>query len=270
MKILVVGAGNIGQIYINHFCKLSETQNDLKITALVKEKHAMANKNEKCNYISSLKNIEKQDYIFICVKPQDFYSVSTFLNFVLSENCVVVSAMAGHSIEIISKVLNHQKIIRIMPNAAIQFGSGMTGVFFAKFINRNNKNEFIKLLEKTGKLLELEVEEKINSVTALSGSGPAYFFYLAKQMTKAAIEMGFDTEVANTLVLQTFKGAHDLFAHSGLNAEQLISVVASKKGTTEAALNHFERGKVEKFLVDGILKAEKRGEELGKEIIHKS
>jgi pyrroline-5-carboxylate reductase len=118
------------------------------------------------------------------------------------------------------------------------------------------------LLATTGKTLLLKNEELMDAVTAISGSGPAYFFYFVQQMTEAALQMGFDESTASLLVKQTMLGSYHLIDSAGKPLPELIKAVASKGGTTEAALTTFEKYEVGKHLKEGWLNAQKRGKEL--------
>jgi len=118
------------------------------------------------------------------------------------------------------------------------------------------------LIATTGRTVFFEKEELLDGVTALSGSGPAYFFYLVKSMIEAGKEMGMEEAVATMLVKQTMLGAFHLINNANKSLDELIQTVASKGGTTEAAFSVFESGKVGEGLGAGILAAEKRAKEL--------
>lgn len=102
----------------------------------------------------------------------------------------------------------------------------------------------------------------LDAVTGVSGSGPAYFFYIVKYMIRAAMEMGFEVEVAETLVRQTMLGSYHLIENSNKTIDELIKAVASKGGTTEAAFGVFEEKKIGEGLIQGMIKAKDRAREL--------
>src|SRR5690606_22280976 len=115
-----------------------------------------------------------------------------------------------------------------------------------------------------GRSVYLENEALIDAVTALSGSGPAYFYYLVKHMVEAGIKMGFDEGLSRLLVKQTMLGSYHLINNAEKSLDELIAAVASKGGTTEAALKTFEEKQLGLSLIEGILKAEERAKELSK------
>jgi pyrroline-5-carboxylate reductase len=120
------------------------------------------------------------------------------------------------------------------------------------------------LINATGRSVFLEDESLLDAVTALSGSGPAYFFYLVKAMIEAGKKMGFDEGMAGMLVKQTMLGSFHLIQTADKSLDELIKAVASKGGTTEAALRRFEEGALADTLVAGIESAQKRAQELSK------
>ena len=121
-----------------------------------------------------------------------------------------------------------------------------------------------KLLNSTGRSVYLEDENLLDGVTALSGSGPAYFYYIVDAMIKAGTEMGIDENLSKLFVKQTMLGAYHLINNSEKNLEELIKDVASKGGTTEAALKTFDENELKITLKKGILAAENRSRELSK------
>lgn len=159
-------------------------------------------------------------------------------------------------------MLVQKNVVRAMPNSPAELGMGMTAFTVAK----NSATDLIRkaenLLATTGRTVYLENEKLLDAVTALSGSGPAYFFYLINHMIKAGMQMGFDESTASMLVKQTMLGSFHLINTSGKTMPELISAVASKGGTTEAALSIFNKTALGENLERGIVQAKKRAEEL--------
>ncbi|HPZ24910.1 MAG TPA: pyrroline-5-carboxylate reductase dimerization domain-containing protein, partial [Kaistella sp.] len=131
-------------------------------------------------------------------------------------------------------------------------------------ISFNDLMNIDKLLNSTGRSVYLEDENLLDGVTALSGSGPAYFYYIVDAMIKAGTEMGIDENLSKLFVKQTMLGAYHLINNSEKNLEELIKDVASKGGTTEAALKTFDENELKTTLKKGILAAENRSRELSK------
>lgn len=130
--------------------------------------------------ISSFGEIKEldADLIIVAVKPQDFSFVAENLPFKISENSLVLSIMAGISIEKIQKALHHQFVVRSMPNSPTLLGMGITGYTAAEGISFNQLIQIERLLNSTGRSVYLQDENLLDGVTALSGSGPAYFYYI--------------------------------------------------------------------------------------------
>ncbi len=265
MKIAVLGAGNMGLSFSKSFLKyeLIKPEN-LHLIIRKKEKLAKISKQfpgSKVSVFSDLKNIDA-DLVIIAVKPQDFQFVAEHISFQFQENQMLLSIMAGIKIEKIQKLFNHQKVVRAMPNSPTLLGMGITGYTAAEGISFNELMQIERFLNSTGRSVYLEDENLLDGVTALSGSGPAYFYYIVDAMIKAGTEMGIEENLSKLFVKQTMLGAYHLINNSDKNLEELIQDVASKGGTTEAALKTFEENNLKETLRKGVLAAEKRSQEL--------
>lgn len=153
-------------------------------------------------------------------------------------------------------------VVRAMPNAPAQIGMGITAYTTAHDLTMRQVITVERLLNSTGRSIHLEKEDQLNAVTALSGSGPAYIFHMAKVLLEAGRSMGLEEHVAAALVQQTMLGAVHLMDHSDLSLDALVHAVTSKGGTTEAAFAVFAQGDLEGVLMRGIKAAEQRSKEL--------
>jgi pyrroline-5-carboxylate reductase len=151
-----------------------------------------------------------------------------------------------------------------MPNTPALLGMGMTAFASASAVGLSDIRKVENLINSTGRAVFLEDENLLDAVTGLSGSGPAYFFYLIKAMIDAGVEMGFDSAMSALLVKQTMLGSYHLMQTSDKNLDELIQAVASKGGTTEAALKTFKELGVSEGLKQGIFAARDRAKELAK------
>ncbi len=206
--------------------------------------------------------ISKSELIILAVKPQDFPELAPKIKSLLNSEIVVLSIMAGITISQLEKTLSHPTIIRAMPNSPVEVGMGMTGFSAHASVTMAQVRKVENLLATTGRTVFFENEILLDAVTALSGSGPAYFYYILRAMIDAGKKMGMDDATATTLVKQTMLGAFHLVNNANKSFDELIKTVASKGGTTEAALNVFEKNHVHDSLVEGIVSAEKRAKEL--------
>jgi len=264
MKIAIVGCGNMGMAYAHSFLKYNlVTREDLLLVEKNEERKQVLEKLNIGMVVPSVDGtIAGCDIIILAVKPQDFAGVCEGLNESLQPKNIVVSIMAGISIKKLEEKLDHKTIVRAMPNSPAQLGMGITAFTSAKEMTIEQLKKAENLLGSTGRTVFFEDENLLDAVTALSGSGPAYFFYIVKFMIDAGIKMGLESSVASLLVKQTMLGSFELINNATQNLDELIAAVKSKGGTTEAALNVFQEGAMGDTLVKGILAAEKRGKEL--------
>lgn len=263
-KIAIIGCGSMGITYAKAFLKDNiVTQKDI----LLVEKNAEAKERLKPfgNVSNSIdEKIKDFDTIILSTKPQDAKAVLAELKKYIQPNQTVISIMAGITIQVIQQELNHTSVIRAMPNTPAQLGMGITGFCAAKETKIQDILKADNLLNTTGKTVFFENEEKLDAVTALSGSGPAYFYIIVNAMIEAGKKMGIEESVSAMLVKQTMNGAFHLMNNAESSIDELIKAVASKGGTTEAAMQKFNELYLSEAIMQGILAAEKRAKELSK------
>ena len=176
-----------------------------------------------------------------------------------------LSVMAGIRSESIARATGAQRIVRTMPNTPALVGQGMTGLFASDAVGAADRAQVEAVLAPTGALLWVEREADLDAVTALSGSGPAYVFYVVEAMMEAALQMGLSAEQGKALALGTFAGATALAQASADAPAVLRERVTSKGGTTYAALTSLEAASVKAAFVTAITAAQQRARELGDE-----
>lgn len=254
---------------------LAYARSFLKYNLVAKENLLLVEKNESRkealeklsigNVVSHFDNtISTYDIIILAVKPQDFSGISEGLKGSLGPKNIVLSIMAGIPIKLLEEKLAHKVIVRAMPNSPAQLGMGMTAFTSAAGMTIEQLKKAENLLSSTGRTVFFEDESLLDAVTALSGSGPAYFFYIVKHMIEAGIKMGIEPSTSAMLVKQTMLGSFELINNATQTLDELIAAVKSKGGTTEAALLQFGEGHLGETLVKGILAAERRAKELSK------
>jgi len=266
MKIAIVGCGNMGMAFAKSFLQYDLVKKENLFLIEKSAYRADVLREEKAGVVVETisAHIAECDIVILSVKPQDFSSVQEGLQNVLQPQQVVLSIMAGIPIATIQEKLNHQLVIRAMPNTPAMIGMGITGFSAAKELSFAQLLKVDNLINATGRSVFLEDETMLDAVTALSGSGPAYFYYLVKAMIEAGKQMGFEESMATLLVKQTMLGSFHLINNADKSLDELIKAVASKGGTTEAALGEFEAGHLAQTLQNGILAAEQRAKELSK------
>jgi pyrroline-5-carboxylate reductase len=264
MKIAIIGGGNMGITYAKAFVRSNIVkQNEL----LIIEKHDEKREELKKEGIALLSNeindeLLKYNIIISAVKPQDFKVMASALKKHMHEDQLVISIMAGITIKNIQQLLSHKKVVRAMPNTPAQLGFGISAFAAASDVSFEDISIVDTLFETTGKSIFMKDEQLIDAVTAVSGSGPAYFYYIVKHMIEAGKQMGMEEPVAAMLVKQTMLGAFQIMNNSKQSLDEMIKMVASKGGTTEAALNKFEEKQVGKHIIEALNAAEKRAKEL--------
>ncbi len=265
MKILIIGGGNMGLTYAQAFLRSHiTTKQDLMILEKSAEKWpeletldigSVCKRPEDC--------LAQADLVILAVKPQDSSVLFERIRAMVNPQQVFLSIMAGVKMESITKALGIKKIIRAMPNLPAQIGMGMTAFTSTDDVTRIELVTVQNLLNTTGKTVYVENETLIDAATAISGSGPAYVWYFMNALISAAKQVGFNDSESELLVSQTFQGAIDLFHQSNFTCEEWIKKVASKGGTTEAALGSFSQNAVFQDIVSGAVAAFERAKELG-------
>jgi len=232
INIGIFGFGNMGQAI---FKLLRQNQTDKQLNFYICS--IGLKKIKGATYLNSFdKLIKKCDIVFLCIKPRDFYNLKP----VAPNNKIFISIIAGVKIVNIKKIVNSQKVIRIMPNLPLQVGRGVSAWFAdKKQLTKNQLAIVKKLFSVFGYNFEVGRESNLDKITAISGSGPAYVFLFMDALIKATINLGFAKKQAEEIVLHLLYGslAYYKSVKNLYTPSELINMVKSKKGTTEAALN---------------------------------
>ncbi len=207
------------------------------------------------------------DLIVLAVKPQSMAEACASLRSVLAGRApVVVSLAAGVTLTRIEEWLGSGlALVRCMPNTPALVGAGAAGLFANDRASAEQKRDIEDLMNSVGVCVWCEREADLDTVTALSGSGPAYFFLFMEAMRNAACGLGLDRELAERLTGQTALGAAELARASGQGLAELRAQVTSPGGTTEAAIARFEQGGLRQLVDEAIAGAAERARELARE-----
>ena len=183
----------------------------------------------------------------------------------LTQQRLFISIAAGVTIARLSNSLGARtRIIRVMPNAPAMVGEGMAAIVRGAAATRADEVFALKIFNAVGDAVSLKDEKLLDAVTALSGSGPAYVYLFAKAMADAGVAEGLSPELAVRMALKTIRGAESNMRQSKLDAGELIRVVASPGGTTEAALHKFVESGFSDIVADALHAAAERSRELGR------
>lgn len=236
--LLLVGCGNMGGALASGWLSAGLSPAALKVVD-----PALAGGSEKFPGVECFETLEdvgaavQPAAIIVAVKPQMVPAILPGLGQWRDSGVPLVSIAAGTRIAVFRQVMGADApVIRAMPNTPAAIGKGISAIFADTTASDEEKALAEALFSCVGEVVWLSREEDLDTVTAVSGSGPAYFFLLAEELARAANELGLDSEVANRLAAATLIGAGALLAESGEEPAALRQKVTSPKGTTEAAV----------------------------------
>jgi len=230
-KIIIVGAGKMGSAMLSALPNATAVDKETDLAEVLPD----------------------ADIIIFAVKPQDFTELKLDL-----PDKLIISIMAGISIEKIKAITSSKKIVRSMPNLPLQVKAGLTAWLATPEVE--DTKPIKKIFSSFGEEIEVQNESDLDKITALSGSGPAYFFYLCELIQEKAEALGFTPEQAKKIASQTFIGSAQLLNSSEKSAAEFRTAVTSKGGTTEAALAELKP--LQQILNTAIDAAENRAKEL--------
>ncbi|PLS15351.1 pyrroline-5-carboxylate reductase [Bacillus sp. M6-12] len=212
------------------------------------------------------KTIKGADIVVLAVKPKDVAAAMTAAGTYLREGMLLVSVAAGVDVQSLEALAGKKlPIIRAMPNTSAAVGKSATALAVNEYAEKAHLNKAQEMFETIG-LTAVVKEEQLNAVTGLSGSGPAYIYYLAEAMEKSAEEIGLEKETAKQLIIQTIIGAADMLSQSAKTPEALRREVTSPGGTTEAGIKVLETHHVKEALIACIVKATEQANNLGNQL----
>ncbi len=264
-KIVFMGAGSMAEALIHGWIKnevVPANQIYVKNRSNVERLHELRNIYG-VHIIEQLEEIKDADLVILAMKPKDarvaFESIAPYL----SENTSILSVLAVIAIETIDKALGVRPIARVMPNTSAAIGMAASGIAFNEYVTDSQKSIYLQLLEAIGIVIEVE-EDKLHAITALSGSGPAYLYYLLEAWEKIGVEFGLSKETVRKLMVQTIAGSAMMLQKVKEEPEVLRRKVTSPGGTTEAGIKALENFRFNEAIYACIKSAEARSRELAR------
>lgn len=255
-KISIVGAGVMGEAMIKTLLKSGYKEEQICIVEKRPERVAQL----KDRYGITHEGIDNCEICVLTVKPQDFSSTQIALENV--ENALVVSLMAGIRLEKIESSLSEtNRVVRIMTNTPITMGEGMSVASIGSRATNEDSAWIGEVFRNSGEVLFID-ENLMDSVTSISGSGPAYFFAFVEALTNAASSLGLSPQDSELLVRQTFVGSAKMLNERNESSTILKREVTSPGGTTEAALKVFEEMKFQEIIDSAVSAARARAAQL--------
>lgn len=264
MTIGFIGAGNMGTALCKAFLKDDQVSNEeILLCDRSVEKLEKLSKELNVQTTQNIEDLFDLDILVIAVKPQGFTDLSATLKGKISEKSIVLSVMAGVNIKKIQESLDHQKIIRSMPNTPALVNQGVLAWVASDEVSTEEKQQVQNLFEKTGYAFEARDEEQIDDISALTGCGPGFFFTIFDEWKKASDQLNIPEEQRTALLLKTLKGSLALLEDSDDDAATLASKVASKGGATQMGIDTLNNANINETFKEMIKVSYERCKELG-------
>jgi len=264
-NITFIGGGNMAQALIGGLLARGLPTTRIMVSDPVEAIRQLLHEKEIQAVDDNVKAIKNADVVVLAVKPQVLGTVLKPL-YGLFEGKLIVSIIAGAEIETIAALTGTDRVVRVMPNTPALVQTGAHGLYANENVTTKDRDLASQILAATGLTIWVNSEAQNDAVTAVSGSGPAYFFYLMESMIRAGKNMGLDEKVATALTLQTALGAAQMAITSSNTPAELRKNVTSPNGTTQAALEVFDRAQISQNIQTALAAAQKRSQELAHEL----
>ena len=264
-NISFIGGGNMAQALIGGLISQGLPATRITVSDPVEKVRSLLAEKEVNVTDDNIAAIKDADIVLFAVKPQVLAGVLKPLQGLL-DGKLVISIVAGAEIATLSALLGTARIVRVMPNTPALVQTGAHGLFANEEVGNDDRELASQVLASTGLTIWVNSEAQIDAVTAVSGSGPAYFFYMMESMIRAGKNLGLDEKVATVLTLQTALGAAQMAITSSNTPAELRKNVTSPNGTTQAALEVFDRAQISQNIQAALAAAQKRSQELAQEL----
>ncbi|MDE2397847.1 MAG: pyrroline-5-carboxylate reductase [Burkholderiales bacterium] len=264
-SIVFIGGGNMASALIGGLLKSGRAVSSLVVVEPFEAQRArLAQQFGLAPQAAADARLAAAGLVVWAVKPQMFREAAAPCAAFIGQ-ALQLSVMAGIRSDAIAQASGSERVVRAMPNTPALIGRGIAGLFARPAVTSDERREVQALLAPTGATVWVEREQDLDAVTAVSGSGPAYVYYLVEAMMQAAVEMGLSEAQGRALALATVDGAAALAQASPLAPAELRAQVTSKGGTTHAAISSLEADGVKASFVRALLAAQRRARELGDE-----
>jgi pyrroline-5-carboxylate reductase len=266
-KLTFVGAGSMAEAMISGMLKSNLIEKN-KIWVTNQKDHnklMRISRDYGVNTSYDLKELfSNADAVILAMKPKDAAAAITRIREYLTEDMLIISVLAGISISSIETLTGKSlAIVRAMPNTSAAIRKSATAIAVNKKVTDHQKTIVKQMFETIGLATFVE-EEQLDAVTGLSGSGPAYIYYLVEAMEKSAVEIGLERQMAKQLIVQTLLGAAEMLTKSAKAPEELRKEVTSPGGTTEAGIKVLEDHGVQHAFISCIKEATEQSKRLGR------
>lgn len=264
-NISFIGGGNMAQALIGGLIARGLPPTRITVSDPVEQVRDLLKEKDVHVTEDNLAAIAQADIVVFAVKPQVLSQVLRPL-YGQFDDKLVISIVAGAEIATISELLGTERVVRVMPNTPALVQTGAHGLYATEQVNNTDRELASQVLAATGLTIWVNSEAQIDAVTAVSGSGPAYFFYLMESMIRAGKNLGLDEKVATALTLQTALGAAQMAITSSNTPAELRKNVTSPNGTTQAAIEVFDHAQISQNIQAALAAAKTRSQELAQEL----
>ncbi|OTG84659.1 pyrroline-5-carboxylate reductase [Acinetobacter sp. ANC 4648] len=264
-NISFIGGGNMAQALIGGLISRGLPATRITVSDPVEKVRQLLQEKDVQVTNDNITAIQDADIVVLAVKPQVLGTILKSLNG-LCDHKLIISIVAGAEINTIAALIGTERIVRVMPNTPALVQTGAHGMYATEAVDAKDRELATQVLAATGLTLWVSSEAQIDAVTAVSGSGPAYFFYMMESMIRAGKNLGLDEKVATALTLQTALGAAQMAITSANSPAELRKNVTSPNGTTQAALEVFDRAQISQNIQTALAAAQKRSQELAQEL----
>ncbi len=264
-NICFIGGGNMAQALIGGLLARGLPATRITVADPVEQIRSLLQEKDIHVTEDNVPAIHDADVVVLAVKPQVLAKVLQPLKGLFAGK-LLISIVAGAQIATIAELVESDQVVRVMPNTPALVQTGAHGLYASPAVQQADRDLASQILASTGLTLWVNTEEQIDAVTAVSGSGPAYFFYMMESMIQAGKNLGLDEKVATALTLQTALGAAQMAITSSSSPSELRKNVTSPNGTTQAALEMFDRAQISQNIQAALAAAKKRSQELAQEL----
>ena len=270
-QIAILGTGSMGKAILSGLLAAGTSPASIRVTTksqssaeAITAEHGVQATALESDPAANSSSAKDADLVILAVKPNMILDTLKEIASVLKPNSLVLSVAAGITTAAMEEALSgNQAVVRAMPNTPLVVGLGVTGISKGSNVTAEQLDIAVKLFSSVGKVLVVD-ESKIDALSTISGSGPAYVFYFAEKLIVAAKSLGFSDSEASMMVKETFLGSATLLATSSSSPVELRQQVTSPNGTTMQATGRFDKADLEKVFIEATEAALARAKELGK------
>ena len=265
-RLAVIGVGNMARAIISGIVRSDADVSDIYVYDKISCQYKLLDEMG-CKYLpfdSVAEAVQNADCVLLAVKPQNYDEVLSQISTVQDHSDkLYITIAAGITVQAVSEALGNAKVVRVLPNLPMTVGVGVSVICKNPLVSRQDFDFVTSLFASAGSSLLID-ESEMNRIIGVTSSSPAYVFKFIDAVCKSAMLQGLPEEGLKEAVCDVFIGAATLLKHSEETAEELISRVCSKGGTTEQAIGYMENADIDRIIHEAMVACTKRADELGK------